>query len=43
MADGLIETFSDSLPLYAVAPAGLENLLARLPAVQGAWLRTTGF
>jgi leucyl aminopeptidase len=43
MADGLAETFSDGLPLHAVSPDGLEGLLARLPAAQGAWLRATGF
>jgi leucyl aminopeptidase len=30
-------------PLHAVAPEGLDALLAALPAMQASWLRATGF
>jgi leucyl aminopeptidase len=43
MLDCLTESNTPTLPLHAVAPAGLDALLARLPAPQAAFLRAGGF
>jgi leucyl aminopeptidase len=43
MLECLAENSADSLPLHAVTPAGLEALLAALPAPQAAFLRASGF
>jgi leucyl aminopeptidase len=43
MLDCLSEPSATALPLRAVAPAGLEALLAGLPTVQAAFLRASGF
>lgn len=43
MLEGLTTTDAGVLPLVAVAPAGLEALLGRLPPAQAAFLRASGF
>jgi leucyl aminopeptidase len=43
MLECLAEPSADSLPLHAVTPAGLEALLAKLPAPQAGFLRASGF
>ena len=37
------EPGTDSRPLYAVRPAGLEALMAALPPAQAAYLRAVDF
>ncbi len=43
MLDCLSDASAPALPLHAVTPAGLEALLARLPAPQAAFLRASRF
>jgi leucyl aminopeptidase len=43
MLDCLAEPDTESLPLYAVTPAGLDGVLATLPDAQAAFLRAGGF
>ena len=43
MLDCLTHEEDAALPLHAVDPAGLDSLLARLPAAQAGFLRASGF
>ncbi len=41
--DSLVKEAADALPIHAVRPEGLSDLLAGLPAAQGHYLKATGF
>jgi leucyl aminopeptidase len=43
MTDGIADLATPALPLRAVAPDGLQALLASLPAAQASFLRASGF
>ncbi|MCX5496310.1 leucyl aminopeptidase family protein [Kaistia dalseonensis] len=42
-SDSLIESSDVAVPIHAVAPDGLDGLLASLSAVEAGWARATGF
>jgi leucyl aminopeptidase len=43
MTDGIADPATPALPLWPVAPDGLQALLASLPAAQASFLRASGF
>ena len=43
MSESLIDRSDVAVPIHAVAPDGLEGLLASLASVEAGWARATGF